>query len=620
MTSTVDATTGDILSGAPVDHELVDLPGHGPLDALGRLVHADDPAAQLALALANLEDALTDAGLVPAELVEVTVHATDVEAVLAVLDTLTERFREVEAGPCTTVVGVDRLPLPGQLVALDGRAERTTTTTRDTRTSRAHEKEKDSTMSVESTLEHATTTTTTTPLPAEALRGLCGGAVHLPGDPGYDHARMPWNVAVDQRPAAVALPRTVDDVRDLVRAASAAGLRVAPQSTGHGAGPLAEGGLDDVVIVRTSGMAAVSVDPAARIGRAEGGALWQDVVDAVAPHGLAALHGSSPDVAVAGYSLGGGLGWYARKLGLATNSVTAVELVTADGALVRADAHQHQDLFWALRGGGGSFGLVTAIEFRLHAIADVYAGMLLWDRERAPEVVRAWAGWSATAPDEVTTSMRVMSFPPIPELPEFLRGRQVVVIDGAVLTDDSTAQSLLAPLRALRPEIDTFGRVPSASLTRLHMDPEGPTPAVATGTLLAQLPEEAVAAFLAEVGPGSTTSLLSAELRQLGGALGRHHPGAGALPRLEGAYAGFFVAMAPTPQLAAQGRADADRLVAALAPWSSERAVLNFTEQRTDTSAAYGAEAWARLCAVRASVDPHELFVANHPVTASSPS
>ncbi|HET7823461.1 MAG TPA: FAD-binding oxidoreductase [Ornithinibacter sp.] len=611
MTSTVDATT----AGTRAVPAVLDLSGYGPRDRLGRLVHADDPAAQLALALANLEDALTAAGLVPAELVEVTVRTTDVEAVTAVLDTLTERFREVGAGPRTAVVGVDRLPLPGQLVAIDGRAARTTTTTRDARTARAHPRAKDSTMTVETTLDP-----TRTPRPAAALRGLCGGAVHLPGDEGYDSARMPWNVAVDQRPAAVALPRTVDDVRDVVRAASAAGLRVAPQSTGHGAGPLVEGRLDDVVIVRTSAMAAVSVDPAARIARAEGGALWQDVVDAVAPHGLAALHGSSPDVAVAGYSLGGGLGWYARTLGLATNSVTAVELVTADGALVRADAHQHQDLFWALRGGGGSFGVVTAIEFRLYEIADVYAGMLLWDRERAPEVVRAWAHWSATAPDEVTTSMRVMSFPPIPELPEFLRGRQVVVIDGAVLADDPTAQSMLAPLRALQPEIDTFARVPSASLTRLHMDPEGPTPAVAAGTVLARFPEEAVAAYLAEVGPGSTTTLLSAELRQLGGALGRPHPGAGALPRLEGAYAGFFVAMAPTAQLAAQGQADAERLVAALAPWSSEQTLLNFTEQRTDTSAAYGAEAWARLRALRAAVDPHELFVANHPVPASSPS
>lgn len=599
MTSTVDHDTAVLV-----------ITGQGPLDRLGRLVHADDPAAQLALALANLEDALTRAGLVPAELVDVTVRTTDLDAVLAVLDTLTERLREVEAGPATTVVQVDALPVAGQVVALDARASRTTTTTTtSTGRPRAHENTKDGTMTVETTLDQ-----TETPHPAEALRGLCGGGVHLPGDAGYDGARMPWNVAVDQRPAAVAVPRDVADVVDVVRGAAAAGLRVAPQGSGHGAAALAERGLDDVVLVRTARLASVSVDPATRTARVEGGALWQDVVDAVAPYGLAALHGSSPDVAVIGYSLGGGLGWYGRKLGLATNSLTAVELVTADGSLVRADTEHHADLFWALRGGGGSFGVVTAVEFRLYPIADVVAGMLLWDRERAPEVVRAWASWSAQAPDEVTTSMRVMSFPPLPELPDFLRGRQVVVVDGAVLADDATAAALLAPLRALGPELDTFTRVPSASLTRLHMDPEGPTPAVAGATVLDSLPEEAVTALLAEVGPGSTSSLLSAELRQLGGALGRSDPRSGVLARVDGAYAGFFVAVAPTPETAARGRLDAQRLVDALEPWSSGRSFLNFTEQRTDTSTAYEVAAWERLCAVRAQVDPDGLFVANHQV------
>ncbi|HET6664320.1 MAG TPA: FAD-binding oxidoreductase, partial [Acidimicrobiales bacterium] len=390
-------------------------------------------------------------------------------------------------------------------------------------------------MSIETTLDHPAPS-----LPAEALRGLCGGAVHLPGDPGYDMARMPWNVAVDQRPAAVAFPRTAQEAAEVVVAAAGAGLRVAPQSTGHAAGPLAEGSLADVVIVRTSEMTGVTIDPESRTARAEGGVLWQQVVEAAAPHGLAALHGSSPDVAVAGYSLGGGIGWYARKLGLATNSVTAVEIVTADGSIRRVDARNDHDLFWAVRGGGGNFGLVTALEFTLYPIADVYAGMLVWDRAQADAVVREWARWSASAPDEVTTSLRVMSFPPMPELPEFVRGRQLVIIDGAVLADDPTAESLLEPLRTLAPEMDTFARVPAASLSRLHMDPEGPTPAVSGSVLLDGLPEEAVDAFLAEVGPGSTSTLLAAELRQLGGALGRPHHGAGALPRLDAAYAGFF--------------------------------------------------------------------------------
>src|SRR6478735_6979254 len=172
--------------------------------------------------------------------------------------------------------------------------------------------------------------------PADRLRDLTGVAIHLPGDPGYDAARMPWNVAVDQRPAAVAYPVDADQVSAVVRAAAALGLRVAPQGTGHNAGPL--GSLDDVVLLRTSHLNTVEIDAERRVARVGAGVLWEDVVNAAAEHGLAALHGSSPDVGVVGYSLGGGIGWYARELGLATNSVTAVELVLGDGTQVRTDA------------------------------------------------------------------------------------------------------------------------------------------------------------------------------------------------------------------------------------------------------------------------------------------
>ncbi len=202
----------------------------------------------------------------------------------------------------------------------------------------------------------------------------------------------------------------------------------------------------------------MTIDEEARTARVLGGTLWCDVVAAAAEHGLAAMHGSSPDVAVAGYALGGGLSWYARRHGLATNSLVAVELVAADGSLVRATAEDEPELFWALRGGGGNFGVVTALELRLLPIADVCAGMLLWDRERAPEVVPAWTAWTRDLPESVTSSMRVMSFPPMPELPPFLSGRRLVVVDGALLEDDGRAAELLAPLRALAPEMDTFGR------------------------------------------------------------------------------------------------------------------------------------------------------------------
>jgi FAD/FMN-containing dehydrogenase len=442
------------------------------------------------------------------------------------------------------------------------------------------------------------------------LRGLCAGAVHLPGDPGYDEARMPWNVAVDQRPAAVAYPACADEVSELVVAAAAAGLHVAPQGTGHNAGPL--GDLSETVLLRTSALTGVHVDPEKRIARIGAGVLWEDVVDAAAAHGLAALHGSSPDVGVVGYSLGGGMGWYARELGLAANHVTAVELVLGDGTQVRADADHDADLFWAVRGGGGNFGIVTAMEFRLFPIQTAYAGMLLWDQLHAEKVLRTWAAWTETAPDCVTTSFRMLNLPPMPELPPFLRGRQLVVIDGAVLAEDERAAEVIADLRALEPEMDTFARVPAPGLVRLHMDPEGPTPGVSRTTILSELPEAAIETFLALTGPGSGSTLLSAELRQLGGALSRPAEGAGALPLVDGKFVLFGVAVAMTPEMGAQGHADATALVDAMTSYTEGSHYLNFAETPVDVSRSFPAEAWQRLKAVRTMADPAGTVVANH--------
>lgn len=450
--------------------------------------------------------------------------------------------------------------------------------------------------------------------PADRLRGLADGAIHLPGDPGYDAARAAWNLAVDQRPAAVALPCTADEVAQIVRAAHAAGLRVAPQSTGHNAGPLVAGGLDDVVIVRMSELDEISVDTTHRIVRVGGGAVWLPAVQAAAEHGLTVLHGSSVDVGIAGYSLGGGLGWYARTLGLATNSLTAVEVVLANGDLVRADADHHCELFWAVRGGGGNFGIVTALEFRAYDFSTAYAGMLMWDVEMAPRVLDMWRAWAPVAPDEVTTSFRILRIPPIPEMPDFIRGRTIVVIDGAVLADDERAGDILAPLRSLEPELDTFGRVPTETLVHLHMDPEEPAPGVMRSTMLRELDDEGADAFLELFGPGVETPLMIAELRQLGGAIGRPHEGGGVLTHLEGEFALICGGMAPTPELGAMIAAAGDRAVAALRPWSNGRSYLNFAEEPTDARTAYADDAWLRLAAIRSAVDPDGVFVANHAI------
>lgn len=428
---------------------------------------------------------------------------------------------------------------------------------------------------------------------AGLLRGLWGDAVHLPGDAGYDAARTPWNVAVDQRPAAVVFPRSTSEVAAVLTGASNAGLRVAVQGTGHNAGPL--GPLHGAVLLRTSAMTAVTVMPGGGRVRVQAGALWGDVVAAAGDHGCSVLHGSSPDVGVLGYSLGGGLGWYARSLGLQTNAITGAEVVTADGTVRRVDARSDPELFWALRGGGGNLGVVTELEFRTFGFSTAYAGMLVWDLAAAERVLSVYAEWAPGAPDAVTTSFRLLRVPPVEEIPATIRGRNLVVIDGAVLAGDDEAERVLTPLRGLTPEMDTFSRVPSSSLCRLHMDPEGPTPAVSRTATLTALPADAVGVLLAEAGPDADTSLLAVELRQLGGALARRAQGAGALPGVEGTFLLFAAALALDSATALRGEADAQGIIDALAAWRSERLYLNFVERDCDVSAGYDLAAWQRL-------------------------
>src|SRR3954447_19683045 len=226
-------------------------------------------------------------------------------------------------------------------------------------------------------------------LEVRALRHRIDGDVVTPEDANWDEARQAWNLAVDQQPAAVAIPESEHDVVEIVRFARDRGLKVAAQSTGHSAAPM-ENALAQTVLVKLHKLRKVEIDPERRVARVGAGTIWIEAVQAAAEHGLAALAGSSPDVGITGYSLGGALSWIGRKYGLQTNNVTAVEIVTADGCLVRADKDNEPDLFWAVRGGGGNFGVVTALEFRLHPIREVYAGMLVYPQERSEEVLKTW--------------------------------------------------------------------------------------------------------------------------------------------------------------------------------------------------------------------------------------
>ena len=441
----------------------------------------------------------------------------------------------------------------------------------------------------------------------------------FPDDSRWDDARQAWNLAADLRPAVVVLPTTVDEVVDAVTYASERGLQVAVQGTGHGAS--AHASMEGTLLINMREMRAVEIDVENRRARVEAGTLWEEVVNPATEHGLTALHGSSPNVGVVGYSLGGGIGWLARKHGLSADSVLAVEVVTADGTVVRADRTQNTDLFWALRGGGGGLGVVVAMEIALYPVDELVAGMMIWPWERSADVLTRYVEWAKTAPDSVSASARLLQIPPLPDIPEFLRGRQIVVIDGAVLGNVEEANEILAGFRELEPEIDTFAPAPAAALIRLHMDPEPPMPGIGDGVMLDDLDADAVDAILATAGPGTDSPLIVVELRQLGGALAVRKPGAGALGSLDGSFALFALGAPMGPGM---GEAIGQRLGAlkqALAPWSRGKPYLNFAEERVAIGDAIGNEAFARLERVKASVDPDGRFRSAHkfaPATAAA--
>jgi FAD/FMN-containing dehydrogenase len=434
----------------------------------------------------------------------------------------------------------------------------------------------------------------------------------LPHDPTWNEARLAWNLAADQRPAAVALPENARDVIAVVRWARDRGLRVAPQGTGHNAIPL--GSLAHTILLKTERMRGVEIDIRRQRARVQAGVLWGEVTDAAAEHGLAALAGSSPDVGVVGYSLGGGISWLARKHGLAANHITAIELVNADGDLIRADAESRADLFWALRGGGGSFGVVTALEFKLFPLQQVYGGVLFFPLERGAEVLRAWRRWVDTVPDDVTSVGRFMQFPPIPAIPEPLRGNSFALVEATSLLGQDETDELLRPLRDLGPAMDTFKTMPVRELKHLHMDPEHPVAGFGDGMLLGEFNDDAIDAMVRVTGAGSGSPLLSVEVRHLGGELARKSPGAGALATIDGKFAMFAVGMAMTEEMGAAVKAHVEIVQAVLGPYDSGRAYLNFTEKRQRGERLFGGATYAKLQAVKATVDPDDVFRSNHPV------
>jgi hypothetical protein len=445
----------------------------------------------------------------------------------------------------------------------------------------------------------------------EALRAAIAGQVFVPGEAGYDQARQGWNLAVNIRPAVVVAAGSAADVAQAVRFARAHRMRIAPQGTGHGAEPLEP--LDGAMLLRTTRMRKVDIDPATRTARTEAGAVWQDVIVPATEHGLAGLAGSSPDVGVAGYTLGGGLGWLARRYGLAANSVIAAELVTPGGDLLRVDAGHEPDLFWAVRGGGG-VGVLTALEMRLYPAGELYAGNLFFPVQRAAEVLHAWREWTATVPDEITSIAHLVRVPPLPEVPEPLRGRAFIVLEAACLGDAGTGAALIGPLRRLGPEMDTFAMIPAAALGQLNMDPPQPVPSQGDGAFLADFPAAAIDALVAVAGPDADPPLASVEVRHLGGALARPAAGGGAQPSIDASCLLFAAGVTPAPDLVAAVRAQAQAVMHALAPWHASHDSYNFKQTPGPASAVLPPASYHRLQEIKAAYDPDEVIISAHPV------
>jgi FAD/FMN-containing dehydrogenase len=432
----------------------------------------------------------------------------------------------------------------------------------------------------------------------DALRARLTGAVHVPGEPGYDAHVTPWNLAIPMRPPAVVAAATAEDVAEAVRFAGANGLTVGVQATGHGAVASLAGRL----LVSTKALDEVSVHPQGR-ARVGAGVKWLRVIEAAAPYGLAPLNGSASDVGVVGYLTGGGVGPMARTFGVSADRVRAFEVVTGDGVLRRVTPDGHPDLFFALRGGKGAAGIVTAVEFDLVPLPRFYGGALYFDGADAAAVIERWRAWSEALPEAATTSFALFRLPPIPGVPPVLAGRLTLAVRFVWTGEPAVGAGLLDELRAVAPVVlDDVAVKPYTAVDSVHADPVDPIPVIDPATLLGDFPAEAAQRLLGAAGPESGSSLIMVEVRQLGGAYARPPEHPDAFSHRAARYSVLTIGIAPDPA----SRPDAERVFAALADWDTGGVWPNFVPPHDAASArrAYDPATLARLREVVRTYDP----------------
>ena len=436
--------------------------------------------------------------------------------------------------------------------------------------------------------------------------------LHEPGDPEYDLWRAAWNTAVEHHPLAVVVPTTVSEVITVVNFARRHGVPLAIQSSGHGPTRAAHG----AILLNLARLADVQVDLRRRTARIAGGTKWQAVLDVVTPHGLAPLLGSTPDVSAIGYTLGGGLGWLARKYGTSADSVLAFEMVTAQGELVRTTRDERPELFWALRGAGaGHLGVVTAMECQLHAVAELYAGSLYYPAPMAREVMQRWRDWLPEVPEDLTSAVTLLNFPDAPDVPDGLRGEAFVLVRGAYDGPAEDGERLLAHWRDWRePAIDDFGPLPFARIAEVSQDPVDPVPYEGTGLWLGGLGDDTIDELVRASFPTQGAPLLvQTELRHTGGAVARGSAYPAAFGNRDAAILLELVGVTETTADIAAVRGLVAEVEERISDDLTGGHYLNYVEgddRRHGVARGTPAGSLERLAALKARLDPQDLF--NH--------
>jgi FAD/FMN-containing dehydrogenase len=438
------------------------------------------------------------------------------------------------------------------------------------------------------------------------------GTVLTAGHDRYDAARAVFNGAIDRRPALIAEATGADDVVAAIAHARELELPVAVRAGGHsGAG---YGVVDDGLVIDLRPLQRVQVDLATRTVRAGAGLTWAQLDAATQAHGLAVTGGRVSHTGVAGLALGSGSGWLERLHGLTADNLVGATVVTAGGGVVRASAHEHPDLFWGLRGGGGNFGVVTELELALHPVGPtVVGGMLMFEWRRAGEVLAAYRDLMTAAPDELGGCAALQLAPPAPFVPGRLVGEPMLTIVVAAFGDPGAAERHVAPLRALRPAVDAVAPMPYLALQSM-LDAGNPHGMHNhwRAAFLDELPDRAIAALL-QAADGIPSPLTVVLVQPLGGAYARVDEHLTALSHRDAAWAYHALSLWPDPADTARNRAWTDALAAAMAPYGHGAAHPNYVSDDAGDRVRrfYGADTYQRLVAVKRRWDPQNVFALN---------